>query len=135
VMTAINPAPARPARSLSSRVGRATAGVAVAACVAVVAIVGLRYQSLHQESAPGPAEIVPPVSALHAPYLPFVGKVTDATWNGTSPEVRAELGNYVITHAETSAVFSQQNILPYFFVATFDIRSPPARLLVPPRKR
>lgn len=133
VMGVIAPVPSAPAHSLSSRVSRTMTGMAIAACVAVVALVGLRYESLHQQSAPGPAEIVPPAPVFHPGFIPY-GRVTDASWNGSSPEVRAELGNYVISHAETSAVFSQQNMLPYFFVASFDTRTPPAPP-APPRKR
>lgn len=132
VMRGINPAAAERARSLPTRVGRAATGVAVVVCVAVVALVGLRYESLQHQSAPGPAEIVPPMSASNTNFVPY-GRVIDASWNGTAPDVRAELSNYVISHAETSAVLGQQNVLPYFFVASFDTRSapPPA----PPRKR
>lgn len=127
VMRAIGPAqapPAQPPRKLSSRAGRAAAGVAVAACVAVVAILGLRYENLHPQPATGPAVIVPPPSPLPSVFRPY-GKVTDAAWNGTSPEVRAELGNYVISHAETSAALGQQNMLPYFFITNFDTRETP----------
>lgn len=134
VMQAINPAAAARPRSLSRRVGRAATGMAVAACVAVVALVGLRYESLQHQSAPGPAEIVPPVSASPTNFIPY-GRVIDASWNGTSPDVRAELSNYVISHAETSAVLGQQNVLPYFFVANFDTHSPPPSPPAPPRKR
>ncbi|MGH8279897.1 MAG: sigma-E factor negative regulatory protein [Gammaproteobacteria bacterium] len=126
VMRALEPVPIPVRHRISSRLGQAAAGVAIAACVAVGAIGGLRYHSLHQQAFAQPANVVPVAAALPS-SLAVYGSVRNAEWNGTSPEVRAELGNYVISHAEAGSALGQQNMLPYFFVSSFESHAAPAR--------
>ncbi|MGH8282868.1 MAG: sigma-E factor negative regulatory protein [Gammaproteobacteria bacterium] len=110
-------------RSLGGYFGRIAAGVAVAASVAVVALIGLRHDGARMQSASAPSEIVPQALPLQTRPVAY-GMVNNADWNGNSPEVQAELNNYIINHNEISAVLSQQDMLPYFYIATYATRAP-----------
>ncbi|MGA9852341.1 MAG: sigma-E factor negative regulatory protein [Gammaproteobacteria bacterium] len=118
IMAVLNQEPAEQKRRLSGYFGRAAAGVAVTVCVAVVALIGLRHDSTRSNSALGPSEIVPPAAMLQARPVAY-GMVSNATWNGNSPDVQAALSNYVINHSEISAALGQQGMLPYFYITSY----------------
>ncbi|MGH8400285.1 MAG: sigma-E factor negative regulatory protein [Gammaproteobacteria bacterium] len=107
--------------SLFTYVGKAFAGMAVAASVAAVAVIGLRHDTGHlNQSAAAPSEIVPSGASSLDATLASYGTVSNATWNGNTPDVQAQLGNYLINHNEMTASLSQPGVLPYFYIATYD---------------
>lgn len=141
IMLTLSQPPAQTSRRLprlSSR--RALAGIAAAVCVALVALAGARYAGNHRQAGLTPAEIVPPASALQAIPAGYAGLNT-AAWNGNVPQVQAELSNYIVNHGEISAALGQQDLLPYFYITTYNANRParatrPAgQPQTPPRKR
>jgi sigma-E factor negative regulatory protein RseA len=123
----VEPIRQEPARgSMLAYLGKAFAGMAVAASVAAVALIGLRHDTGNsaQSTAMAPSEIVPasaPFNVTPASY----GTASNATWNGDTPDVQAQLGNYLINHNEMAASLSQPGVLPYFYIATYDPRMQP----------
>lgn len=111
-------------RGLGSHLGRAAAGIMVAACVAVVALIGVRYEGAASSMGSTTTEIVPPASNILTTPVAY-GMVNNATWNGNTPNVQAELNNYIISHNEISAALGQQNVLPYFYITTYNTLKPP----------
>ncbi|MBU6470693.1 MAG: sigma-E factor negative regulatory protein [Gammaproteobacteria bacterium] len=118
---------------------RVAASVTAAVCVAVVALAVTRFGGSPGHLAAAPAEIVPPVSALRTTPVGY-GAVS-AAWNGNTPEVQAELNNYIINHTETSAALGRPDPLPYFYITTYNVnRTAPGAtragvLQIPPRRR
>lgn len=104
--------------SLLGYLGKSIAGLAVAACVAVVAIVGLRYDSIHIQPVTAPSEIVPSSTPIQTTPVAY-GMASNASWNGNTPEVQAELNNYVINHGEIAAALGQQGMPPYFYITAY----------------
>lgn len=133
VMIALGSEPqpsAAPRTSLAARAGKALAGLAVAASVAAVAVIGLHHDTLRNAAGAAPAEVVPPGPGLQ-PASAGYGLMSNASWNGNSPEVQAELSNYVINHNEMSAGLTRQSMLPYAYIATYNsLRQAPR----PPRR-
>lgn len=127
VMAALGAEPAReePVRTgMLANLGKAVAGMAVAASVAAVAVIGLRHDAGHssQSMAIAPSEIVPATAQFNVTPAAY-GTVSNATWNGNTPDVQAQLGNYLINHNEMAASLSQPGVLPYFYIATYDPRA------------
>ncbi|MGH8372674.1 MAG: sigma-E factor negative regulatory protein [Gammaproteobacteria bacterium] len=127
VMAILDVEPVRyePARNgMLAYLGKAFAGMAVAASVAAVAVIGLRHDTGHsgQSAAMAPSEIVPSSAQLNVTPASY-GTVSNATWNGDTPDVQAQLGNYLINHNEMAASLSQPGVLPYFYIATYDPRT------------
>ncbi|MBU6421156.1 MAG: sigma-E factor negative regulatory protein [Gammaproteobacteria bacterium] len=118
---------------------RVAASITAAVCVAVVALAAVRFNAHSTHLAVAPSEIVPPASALQT--TPVGYGINTAAWNGNTPEVQAELSNYIINHNEISAALGQQDPLPYFYITAYDVSrtargAAPAGLpQVPPRKR
>lgn len=113
-----------PRSGLLSNLSKGLAGMAVAASVAAVAVVGLRHDTGHMiqgASAAAPSEIVPSNAAANVTPASF-GTVSNATWNGNTPDVQAELSNYLINHNEMAASLPQPSVPPYFYIATYDPR-------------
>ncbi|MGH8377317.1 MAG: sigma-E factor negative regulatory protein [Gammaproteobacteria bacterium] len=124
IMTVLVEAPVEQKRhGLNGYFGRAVAGVAVAACVAVVALIGLRHNDARMHLASGPSEIVPPSPPLQTSPVVY-GMASDAAWNGNSPDVQAQLNNYIINHNEINAALGQQAMLPYFYITTYTTGAP-----------
>lgn len=119
---------------------RVAASVAAAVCVAVVALAVTRFGGSPGHPGAAPAEIVPPASALQTTPVGY-GMVNAAAWNGNTPEVQAELSNYIINHTEISAALGRPDPLPYFYIATYSVNrtmrgAPRAGApQIPPRKR
>ena len=127
VMAALGAEPVRaePARSgMLAVLGKAVAGMAVAASVAAVAVIGLRHDAGHsnQNMAAAPSEIVPATAQFNVTPAAY-GTVSNATWNGNTPDVQAQLGNYLINHNDMAAALAQPGVLPYFYIATYDPRA------------
>lgn len=127
VMSALGAEPVReePVRAgMLAYLGKALAGMAVAASVAAVAVIGLRNDAGHssQSMAAAPSEIVPANPQFNVMPASY-GTVSNATWNGNTPDVQAQLGNYLINHNEMAASLSQPGVLPYFYIATYDPRA------------
>ncbi len=132
VMAAVGQDPVAAAQEhdgLFGYLGKSIAGLAVAVCVAVVAIVGLRYDSIHVQPASAPSEIVPSSSPIRATPVAY-GMASNASWNGNTPEVQAELNNYVINHGEIAAALGQQGMPPYFYITAYTV---PEQTQNPPR--
>lgn len=129
IMLALGQQPAEQSRR-APRVsfGRAVAGIAVAVGVAVIALAGVRYAGNHSQLGITPAEIVPPASALQTTPVAY-GMLNTAAWNGNTPEVQAELNNYIINHNEISAAIGQQDLLPYFYITTYNVNRPARTVL------
>ena len=139
IMLALNPQPAKqPQRTPRLSYRRALAGIAVALSVAVVALAGVRYAGNHSQPGITPAEIVPPTSPLQTTPVAY-GMLNTAAWNGNAPEVQAELSNYVISHNEISVALGQQDLLPYFYITTYNVNQSARTALqapqTPPHKR
>ena len=126
IMAALNSEPVHqePIRTgLLAYMSKAFAGMAVAASVAAVAVIGLRHDTGHSnQSASAPSEIVPSNTRFSVSPAAY-GTVSNATWNGNTPDVQAQLGNYLINHNEMAASLSQPGVLPYFYIATYDPRT------------
>ena len=112
--------PRRPGRFPAVRVA---ASMTAAVCVAVVALAAVRFGGGQRYAGSTPSEIVPPVSAIHTTPVGY-RMVNTAAWNGNTPEVQAELSNYIISHNEVSAALGQQDPLPYFYLTTYSVNGP-----------
>lgn len=118
---------------------RVAASITAAVCVAVAALAAVRFSVHSNHLAAASSEIVPPASAFQA--TPAGAGINTAAWNGNTPEVQAELSNYIINHNEISAALGQQDPLPYFYITAYDVSrtargAAPAGLpQIPPRKR
>ncbi|MGB9428372.1 MAG: sigma-E factor negative regulatory protein [Gammaproteobacteria bacterium] len=141
IMLALNDTPAEKSRRrLSGYLGRTAAGIGVAVCVAVVALVSLRHDGTRVQPIAASSEIVPPSFQVQATPADY-GMVSNAAWNGNAPDVQAELGNYIINHNEISSALGQQNLLPYFYITTYNTRkqlqhpAPAGRQPTQPNKR
>ena len=113
-----------PRAGILSYISKGLAGMAVAASVAAVAVIGLRHDTsrmIQSANTAAPSEIVPSTAAGSATPASF-GTVSNATWNGNTPDVRAELSNYLINHNEMAASLPQPGVPPYFYIATYDPR-------------
>lgn len=115
-----SPVPQRRARHGVSM--RIAASMTAAICVAVMALAVVRFGGYQNRLAATPSEIVPTTSALQTTPVAY-GMVNTAAWNGTNPEVRAELNNYIINHNEISAALGQQTPLPYFYITTYNLNT------------
>lgn len=101
-----------------SHFSKATAGIGLAACVAVVAIIGLRNDfGARMQSSSAPSEIVPSEARMQTSNISY-GMPSNAAWNGNTPEIQAQLTNYVINHNETATTIEQQGMLPYIYMTT-----------------
>ena len=119
---------------------RIVASMAAAVCVAAVALAVTRFGGGAGHLGAAPAEIVPPASALQTTPVGY-GMVNTAAWNGNTPEVQAELNNYIINHTEISAALGRPDPLPYFYITTYNVNRvargavPPGTPQSPPHKR
>jgi negative regulator of sigma E activity len=102
---------------------RIAASMTAAVCVAVVALAAVRISGSQRHTGFTPSEIVPPVSAIHTTPVGY-RMMNTAAWNGNTPEVQAELTNYIISHNEVSAALGQQDPLPYFYLTTYNLNRP-----------
>lgn len=142
IMQALAGEPAIPQQRNVRRIPavRVAASVAAAVCVAVVALAVTRFGGGSGRLGAAPSEIVPPASALQTTPVGY-GMVNAAAWNGNTPEVQAELNNYIINHTETSAALGRPDPLPYFYITTYNVNratrgaSRAGAPQIPPRKR
>lgn len=102
---------------------RMAASVTAAVCVAAVALAAIRIGGSHNHLAKAPSEIVPSAAVLQTTPVAY-GMMNAAAWNGNTPEVQAELNNYIINHTEISAALGQQDPLPYFYITTYNVKRP-----------
>ena len=110
-------------RARRSPTVRVMASLTAAVCVAVVALAAVRFGNGQRHAGLTPSEIVPAVSAIHTTRVGY--RLMDtAAWNGNTPEVQAELNNYIISHNEASAALGQQDPLPYFYLTTYSVNGP-----------
>ncbi|MGH8363164.1 MAG: RseA family anti-sigma factor, partial [Gammaproteobacteria bacterium] len=142
IMQALAGEPAAPQQRNLRRIPavRIAASAAAAVCVAVVALAVTRFGGGPGHLGAAPAEIVPPASALQTTPVGY-GMVNTAAWNGNTPEVQAELNNYIINHTEISAALGRPDPLPYFYITTYNVNrvargaAPAGTPQIPPRKR
>jgi sigma-E factor negative regulatory protein RseA len=103
---------------------KSATGITLAACVAIVAVYGVRHGvGVGMKSATAPSEIVPTTTAASASLASFSAP-NNSAWNGNTPDIQAQLANYVINHNEIATTIEQQGMLPYFYLTTVQSKKP-----------
>lgn len=97
---------------------KAGTGLIAAGCVVVVAVIGLQRDHVRTNVASTPSGIVP-AATLNESRPSRYGVVRNATWNGNTPDVRAELSNYMINHSAIAAAVSHQGMMPVFYITEY----------------